>query len=63
MYDLKSEVEFLSWPSYIPTDNDVADVFTKPVTGAKLDRLVGQRDAVSPKLCFSGGVKIQIKLM
>jgi len=25
----------------IPTDNNVADVFTKPVTRAKLNRLVG----------------------
>ena len=25
----------------IPTDNNVADVFTKPVTRAKLDRLLG----------------------
>jgi len=27
--------------AYIPTDNNVADVFTKPVTRAKLNRLVG----------------------
>ena len=26
--------------AYIPTDNNVADVFTKPVTRAKLDRLL-----------------------
>ena len=26
---------------YIPTDNNVADVFTKPVTIVKLDRLLG----------------------
>ena len=27
--------------AYIPTDNNVADVFTKPVARVKLDRLVG----------------------
>jgi len=27
--------------AYIPTDNNVADVFAKPVTRAKLNRLVG----------------------
>ena len=27
--------------AYIPRDNNVADVFTKPVTRAKLDRLLG----------------------
>ena len=26
--------------AYIPTDNNVADVFTKPVTRARLDRLL-----------------------
>ena len=26
---------------YIPTDNNVADVFTKPITIIKLDRLLG----------------------
>ena len=26
--------------TYIPTDDNVADVFTKPVTGVKLDRLL-----------------------
>ena len=26
--------------TYVPTDNNVADVFTKPVTRVKLDRLL-----------------------
>ena len=40
--------------THVPTDNNVADVFTKPVTRVRLDRLIS---CVKPSLCLSGGVR------